>query len=241
MVNGPKLLLSVSREGTTAENYTEALLASGAGEVCVVNYPVYNEDYDALVLPGGGDVDPSYYGEALDGSNGIDPDRDAAEIALIQAFAEAGKPILGICRGHQTLNVAFGGSLWQHMPYAQDHTSEDDRNDRIHPTIALADSLIGRLYGETPVVNSYHHQAVKQLAEAFRATQWWVSPEGERFVEAMEHVTLPIISVQWHPERTTGRFLRTDTVDGSLLLRQFILLCEVCRRGEKYSEGTLHA
>ena len=225
MVNGPKLLLSVSREGTTAENYADALFAAGAGEVCVVNYPVYDDSYDALVLPGGGDVDPGRYGEALDGSNGIDPERDAVEIALIHAFAATGKPILGICRGHQTLNVAFGGSLWQHMPCAQEHTSEDDRNDRIHPTIALADSLIGRLYGETPVVNSYHHQAVKALAKDFRATQWWMSPEGERFVEAMEHLTLPIVSVQWHPERTTGRFLRTDTVDGALLLAHFIRVC----------------
>lgn len=222
MVKFPKILLSVSKKGTTAENYEEALLAAGAGAVCIGSYPAYDASFDALLLPGGGDMDPSFYGEALNGSHDIDRERDKAELALIRAFTEAGKPILGICRGHQALNVAFGGTLWQHMPDAESHTGEEDR---IHLSTALADSIVGRLYGESFPVNSSHHQAVKRLAPGFRATQWWTSPNGGRYVEAMEHLTLPIFSVQWHPERMTGRLCREDTPNGAAIFQYFVEMC----------------
>ena len=168
------------------ENYRLALTSLGA---------LLTEDpaaADALLLPGGGDVDPRRYGQEIDGSENIDPDRDARELALIDAFRGAGKPILGICRGHQLINVAFGGTLHQHI---EGHSRIDGR-DRIHASRTL-DPLLTRLYGERFPVNSAHHQSVDRLAPGFEAVQW--ADDGT--VEAMRHRTLPIFSVQWHPER----------------------------------------
>ena len=119
------------------QNYVDALKALGVEEV--VNYPdVTNEDYDGLLLCGGGDVDPSFYREKNIGSFDIDKDRDNAEIALIQRFVEQKKPIFGICRGHQIINVYFGGSLHQHLDSSHLHTG-DGNGDKIHGVRALSD------------------------------------------------------------------------------------------------------
>ena len=158
------------------------------------------------------------------GSKDIDLDRDRAELALVKAFAGAGKPILGICRGHQVLNVAFGGTLIQdlgpvgnlfHRPSPGCHW------DKIHPIRTLPGSILDTLYGPTLVTNSSHHQAVDRLGDGFTATAW--SESG--VVEAMEHASLPILAVQFHPERMSYALRRPDANDGAKLFEWFLARC----------------
>ena len=211
-----RILLSC---GDEPQLYEKAIRAVGA--VPTAKYlPDIDDSYDGLVLCGGVDVDPARYGEALDGSVDIDLKRDEVEYALIKAYLDAGKPILGICRGHQILNVYFGGSLHQDIPEVDQHRRQGE--DMTHEVSASADSILGRLYGESFAVNSVHHQAVKALGEGFRATADW---QGQ-YVEAIEHCTLPIFSVQWHPERISFENKREGLSDGGEIFKYFIGLCE---------------
>lgn len=216
----PRILLSANTNGTY---YIEAL--ENCGAVPVMGYcPTQCEGFDALILCGGNDVDPKYYDEPFNGAVDIDAKRDAAEMKLIQKFIEAGKPILGICRGHQILNVFFGGSLWQHLPNTEEH-----RNGRdfyiTHVIRAEKDSIVGKLYGTRFTVNSSHHQAIKRPGKDVRVTAW----AGE-VPEAFEHVKLPVFGVQWHPERMCFSERREDTVDGSLIFRHFLEVCSSMKK-----------
>ena len=216
-----RLLLSCE----VARNYVDAFENLGV-ETTAKYLPEVDAGFDGLVLCGGSDIHPSRYGEEVDGAVDMDVRRDAAEFALLKAYLEAGKPVLGICRGHQLINVYFGGSLYQDMSQAQWHDQVNDR-DSAHPITALPDSVLGRLYGQAFPVNSAHHQAVKKLGEGLRATAYW---NGE-IVEAIEHTQYPVLSVQWHPERMCFRNQRDDTVNGTALLQYFVELCR------KYCEG----
>lgn len=212
-----KILLS---RGSSAENYINALEGIGA-EGIAYYLPEAVTNYDGLILCGGGDIDPKYYGEDIDGSKGIDAERDAAEFALLKAFVEKGLPVLGICRGCQLINVYFGGSLYQHLPMASLHVSVDGA-DSVHNITATEGSVLNSLYGEAFSVNSSHHQAVKELGKGLRATAFW---NGE-YIEAHEHKTLPIFSVQFHPERMCFAKARPDTVNGAEIFKHFISVCE---------------
>ena len=170
------------------------------------------ESADALLLPGGGDVHPRFYGQHVDGAANIDEARDVRELALTRAFAATKKPIFGICRGSQIINVAFGGTLHQHI----DGHSQLDGADRLHET-HTDDALLRSLYGTRLTVNSAHHQSVDRLGIGLHAVQW--ADDGT--VEALRHAALPIFAVQWHPERLCGTFERDDAVDGGLLLKAF--------------------
>ena len=210
-----RLLLSCE----VARNYVEAFENLGV-ETTAKYLPEVDTSFDGLVLCGGSDIHPSRYGEEVDGSVDMDVPRDEAEFALLKAYLEAGKPILGICRGHQLMNVYFGGSLYQDMSQAQWHDQVNDK-DSVHPITALPDSVLGKLYGQEFPVNSAHHQAVKKLGDGLRATAYW---NGE-VVEAMEHTQYPILGVQWHPERMCFRNQREDTVSGADFLQYFVELC----------------
>lgn len=210
-----KILLS---GGLNAQNYIDAL--EGVGGEAVTKYlPEVDTDYDGLILCGGSDIHPKYYGEEIAGSVGIDEKRDAVEFALLKAYVDAGKPVLGICRGCQLINVFFGGSLYQHLPEYAMHQGVG--GDAIHQVTASEGSILHGLYGDTFAVNSSHHQAVKVLGTDLRATAYW----NNQYVEAYEHLTLPIFAVQWHPERMCFGNARTDTVDGAGIFEQFIDLC----------------
>lgn len=143
-------------------------------------------------------------------SRGLTPDRDAAELALLKRFSAAKKPILGICRGLQIINVAFGGTLIQDLP---GHNAVNGM-DRLH-NVCMTPSFLQVLYGTTMLTNSAHHQAVDQLGQGLRAVQW--APDGT--VEALCHTQLPIWAVQWHPERMNV------VTDGVRLFRAFLSLC----------------
>lgn len=155
--------------------------------------------FDGFVLTGGGDVDPSWYGEEREPLCGAsDAERDAFEMALFREASALLKPILGICRGIQVINVALGGTLWQDLPsqHPGTHATTDGTGEPRHPvtTAGFLRTLTGR---EELTVNSYHHQAVKTLGGGLRAAG--VSRDG--VVEAVEHLSLPYCrAVQWHPE-----------------------------------------
>ena len=170
---------------------------------------------DALVLTGGGDVDPQHYGEPPHPTfSPAEPGRDAFELALTRAALDRGMPLLAICRGVQVLNVAAGGSLVQdiesQVPGAQVHRVETTPSAIAHEVWVATGSMLARLLadrleGDALLVNSRHHQAVKQLAPGFVATA--TAPDG--VIEAIERPDLPFcVGVQWHPENfwRTGEF-----------------------------------
>ncbi len=217
-----RLQISLGRD--LVRNYPEAAEAAGASAVADYLPEPMAEICDGLILSGGGDVDPGRYGEENAACFGVDPERDEAEFRLIEAYIRAGKPILGICRGHQVLNVFFGGSLVQHLPTAEAHVPERT-GDRAHLTRAEAGSFLAALYGERFRVNSAHHQGIGRTAPELRPVQW--TEDG--VIEACAHVSLPVYSVQWHPERMCLGRARTDTVDGLALFSWFVDLVEKIR------------
>ena len=218
----PRILLSYSASG--GENYENAIKAVGGhpeGGYC----PKVDISCDGLLLCGGADVDPSYFHQDNHGSEGIDPKRDEAEFALIQAFIAAKKPILGICRGLQIINVALGGSLIQDLkPHLREvHThSPGSSADKVHPVRAAADSFFAQTYGPLFPVNSSHHQAIDALGAGLQPVLWG---EGD-VIEGLEHTSLPIFCVQFHPERMSFAKRREDTVDGSPIFERFLLMCK---------------
>ena len=164
------------------------------------------EAADMLLLPGGGDVEPWRYG-AENTASAVEPGRDEAEFRLLETFLAAGKPILGVCRGLQVINVYFGGTLHQDIP---GHSQVQGR-DRRHGS-RIAPSILRELYGDALEVNSAHHQAVDRLGAGLRAVQW--GEDG--VVEALVHDCFPILALQWHPERLeeTGERLFRALLEG---------------------------
>ncbi len=173
------------------------------------------ERVDGLLLSGGCDVDPACFGQQNRGSGQPDPRRDAFELALCRAMVRLGKPVLGICRGIQVLNVALGGTLIQDIPawLGLDHPNGTGlRHEvRIEPECFLAPELQG-----VRRVNSTHHQAVDKLGQGLRAVAY---AEAGRVIEAIEAEDgRPIWGVQWHPER-----LREEDPDMNAIFRKLVL------------------
>jgi len=209
----PKILMSGK---LNLQNYAAAV--ENAGGIAVAKYlPEFCDDYDGLVLCGGDDIDPAFFGEPVAGSVDIDRKRDAHEFALLKAFLDAGRPVLGICRGCQIINVYFGGTLCQHLPNAAEHKSNTEQ-DLIHPVEAEKGSIAEKLYGTEFLVNSVHHQAIRQLGTGLKATMWY-----EQVVEGIEHKSLPVLGVQWHPERICGS--GKETANGAFLFEHFVKMC----------------
>ncbi|HUL48650.1 MAG TPA: gamma-glutamyl-gamma-aminobutyrate hydrolase family protein [Gemmatimonadales bacterium] len=196
--------------------YARALGSAGLAPLIVPSTldPKYAADVlarvDGLLLTGGEDVDPtSYHAARHPRIEETDPSRDALEIALIAAARTRGLPVLGICRGIQILNVAYGGTLYQDLPSERptgiDHADENRRHGiRIAP-----DSLAHRIMRKTELsVNSRHHQAVRDLARGLTATAW----ADDGLVEAVEPAATGgdgawMLGVQWHPEDDTEQSL----------------------------------
>ena len=203
--------------------YAEAV--NGAGAVADAQYlPAIDTSYDGLILCGGNDIEPSRYNEPIDGAVDIDKDRDVVEFALLKAYVGAGKPVMGICRGFQLINIFFGGSLYQDIPDAHLHTNSTDLY-LTHTVTATANSFFDTTYGTTFSVNSSHHQAVKKLGDGLCATVFW----EDTYIEAFEHTSLPIFGIQWHPERTCFGQKRVDATDGTAIFERFIQMCKDAR------------
>lgn len=217
-----KLKIAVAGGIWPTENYRNALASLGALPVSA-DETSDPQEFDGLLLPGGYDVHPSRYGQELAGSEDIDEGMDAMQFAVLERFVRVPKPVFGICRGHQLINIFFGGDLIQHISTAQMHSRAGGAQDKVHETRAEAGSWIAGLYGSCFPTNSAHHQAVGRVADDLRAVQY--SADG--IVEAMHHKSLPVWCVQWHPERMCFAHRRPDTVDGSIVLQFFL---EECRK-----------
>lgn len=150
----------------------------------------------ALLLPGGGDITPAFFGEHNNGSRNIDTELDILQFQALEFGLRHGLPILGICKGMQVINVALGGTIIQDMSDSSLHRYQG--GDQYHNTIIAEGSCLHALYGNETIVNSAHHQCIGQLGNNLRPIQWCTE---DNCVEAIIHENLPILGLQWHPER----------------------------------------
>lgn len=199
------------------KNYAEALEGCGCDPLFSREIGL-SENCRALLLPGGGDIDPARYGQENNGSRQVDLKRDQTEWELVDRFLAAGKPILGICRGIQVLNAALGGDLIQDLPTASTHQWEEESGDKVHLVETPEKSFLRPLYGKSFPVNSAHHQAAGNIAPCLTVS----ASAADGVVEALENKELRIYGVQWHPERMAFRHTRPDTVDGRILFEFFL-------------------
>lgn len=185
---------------------------AGAGGVPVVLPPIAEaagemaQRIDGLVLSGGSDLDPRYYGEeTLPELDVVLPERDAFEIALLEHALERNLPVFGICRGVQVLNVALGGTLYQDLPSQLSdgsiaHRQQMPKWQWTHEVEADGGSEVAKIMGSTYLrVNSYHHQAIKDLADPLEAA----ARASDGVIEAVEYRDLSerwLLGVQWHAE-----------------------------------------
>lgn len=202
------------------DNYCAAVRSAG-GEPLAGYCPPPDLSCAGLVLCGGGDIESSRYGQESRGSEPPDRERDRAELALFQAFYRAGRPILGVCRGMQLINVALGGTIVQDLPPDQRSRHTAPEGDLIHGVGARPDSLLHGLYGPAFSVNSAHHQAVGRPGTGLRMAAW--SEDG--VPEAVDLPGYPLLGVQFHPERMAFGRSRPDTVDGARLFFRFLSAC----------------
>ncbi len=197
-----------------SQRYVKTLTASGAVPWIIpllddteTLRSIYDK-LDGVFLPGGVDIDPDSYNEPRSNSCGrVDPDRDRTEIMFADWAMKDGKPILAVCRGAQLLSVAAGGTLYQDLgseyPGAIKHdywpkAGEQTRQDLVHPVNVVADTRLSRLIGaNTLLVNSMHHQGIKELAPTLVANAF--APDG--LIEGVESDSDDfVLGVQWHPE-----------------------------------------
>ena len=202
------------------ENYSDAV--SAAGMVPVIITEPETEGFDGLLLPGGVDIDPARYGERMNGSRGIDRALDELQFAVLDEFVLKRKPVLGICRGHQLINVYFGGTLIQDIPTAGSHTSVRPGCDRVHLCAAEPGSWIEDLYGNCFASNSAHHQACGRMGKELILD---ACCNADGVAEALHHTGLPVFGVQFHPERMCLKHEREDAVNGLPVFSFFRGIC----------------
>ncbi len=202
----------INRFGVLANNisviYIEAVEKAG-GLAMILPFtqnmdviPMMVEKADGFLFAGGIDVDPAFYGEKGIAELGlVSTELDRFQMAVLHAVMTSRKPVIGICRGIQLINVALGGSLFQDIPSqflapTLKHTQDVLSFDVDHPVTIEPGSRLLNLFGPTIMVNSRHHQSIKSLGKNLIITAR--APDG--VIEAAEHKTLPMDLVQWHPE-----------------------------------------
>ena len=234
------------REGdcTLAQAYYMSVLEAGGTPVVI---PSYDNDkalvslldtLDGIVLSGGADIDPDYLGEEPLDCISINPRRDRQELTLVHLAVDRQIPVLGICRGIQVLAAALGGKLYQDIKTQHDrpcieHSQTIARGLPSHEVKLVKDSLLYGFFGkETLAVNSFHHQAVKEVPAGFRVTAF--APDG--IIEGMESTAFrPILGVQWHPECFLLENDRTMMPIFSWLIEQ----AELYRRAKELHSKTI--
>jgi putative glutamine amidotransferase len=216
-----RIALTLDRDADTSESndYLRSLAAAGVERSAIeVVTPLSprRQPFDALVLGGGMDVDPARYGSAVlvDGNVEIDSERDAIDFALFEEALRSGKPVLGICRGLQVVNVALGGTLVQDIPIERPspvvHQRTKDEKTRLDHRVAISPGTrLASIAGAQEIaVNSRHHQAIARVARGLAVSA--TAPDG--VPEAVESDRGGwLIAVQWHPEN-----LSQDRVSANL-------------------------
>lgn len=192
----------------TARGLVDVIHELGAMPVVLPDVPNangddYAEEFDALIIPGGPDADPSFFGEEPIWQIGrTNYKRDVFEKVMFEAFRKAGKPIFGICRGAQFINILCGGTVYQDLqkqcPEAFiRHSQAAPGGYPTHHVKIAEGSLLHKTLGDTAYVNSRHHQAIKDLGRGLKVTA--TAPDG--VIECIESADNDQIqAVQWHPE-----------------------------------------
>lgn len=184
-------------QGSWTEVIVQKLAALGAQVGVLSRSTQFDKAYrwaDRVLLPGGADIHPDWYGQTLTHARPYAPERDRLEYDLADRCLQDHKPLMGICRGHQMIAVAAGGELFQDITACAGF----EHNAPQHLVNLVSGSRLARLIGAGQIVaNSYHHQAVSILPRGWRVAA--MSRDAE-IIEAIEHPHLPVISVQWHPE-----------------------------------------
>ena len=212
----PLIGLSASHQNgrsTVSGDYIQSVIKAGGAPVII---PAVTDGatlrslvahLDGLVLIGGADLNPLWYGEQpIQQLQEVDPTRDLYELKLLKMAADRNIPILGICRGEQLINMAFGGTLYQDIPSQKEHPIKHvqslPNSTPSHSVTVASGSQLERITGEQKLmVNSCHHQAVKDIAPGFKATAF----AADSVIEAIEAwPNRPIMGVQWHPEGLTA-------------------------------------
>lgn len=192
------------------DEYIEAITKSGGNPIVFrPGDPLEFAEITGILLSGGGDVHPKFYGEEKESfCDEPDEERDLFEFQALRHFLSSKKPVFAICRGIQVLNVAMRGTLYQDLAHQivnglhsshkdQNHLTREEKRGLRHLVKIKPDSLLSVYWGEEIEVNSRHHQAIKQLAPALSASA--LSSDG--IIEAVQSQNHPwVVGVQWHPE-----------------------------------------
>ena len=238
----PLIGLSVNVDGETSRlhhAYVQSVLDAGGTPLLIPATTDADalrravECIDGLILTGGSDVGGRYFGEeTLEGFTDVNPLRDAYDFLLLRLAADRQLPVFGICRGLQVINIAFGGTLWQDVPSQYpstplEHSILVPREKPAHPVSVAEGSVLASVFAKSRIeVNSRHHQAIKEVAEGFRATA--IAPDG--IVEAIEAYPLKrIMGVQWHPENLAAE---GDDEDMKALFRFFAAEAALFRKAK---------
>lgn len=225
----PKIGITFGKKpNRTDEEYLEAVRKAGGEPFAIRPGEAHDTDFDGLILSGGQDVDPAFYGEKIEPfCEEIDRKRDEFEFELTKKFVARGKPVFAICRGIQVLNVAMGGTLYQDLqrqlkgelfPAHLDrrHLSREEKRALRHPVHVKKGSALHGLLGEKVEANSRHHQAVKDVAPDFRVA----AESTDGVIEAIESAKYPkVMAVEWHPES------REVYPDFEILFKAFVSNC----------------
>lgn len=183
---------------------------------------------DGVILPGGGDIDPSYWGEHIKvGTPTLQPIRDQMELVLAKKVIKKGKALLGICRGMQVMNVSDGGSLYQDIPLQLNipqhiHSNTTTKDTGVHQIIIKKDGVLYGIFHKTQLkVNSMHHQAIKALGKHYVIE----ANSSDGVIEAIRRKNYPFaLGVQWHPEHMADKCRKQQRI-----FTEFVNACGRCK------------